>query len=85
MSQQKGNAEVLIVVGDASETLDTLYPYHRLRESGFEPVPCGSEARRYQMVLHEQPAGWDLTREWEGYTIQSDIAFKDIPTGPPAK
>lgn len=57
MSQPEGKGEVLIVVGDASETLDTLYPYHRLGESGFEPVPCGPEARRYQMVLHEQPPG----------------------------
>jgi len=78
VSQSEGKAEVLIVIGDASETLDTLYPYHRLRESGFEPVPCGPEARRYQMVLHEQPPGWDLTREWEGYTIQAKVAFRDV-------
>ena len=31
------------------------------------------------MVLHEVPAaGWDITREFEGYTIQADIAFRDI-------
>jgi len=29
---------VLIVIGDATETVDTLYPYYRLQEDGFEPV-----------------------------------------------
>ena len=31
-------AKVLIIVGDASETLDTIYPYYRLQEEGFLPV-----------------------------------------------
>ncbi|MEL0239138.1 MAG: peptidase, partial [Gammaproteobacteria bacterium] len=26
--------KVLIIVGDASETLDTLYPFYRLQEAG---------------------------------------------------
>ena len=30
--------KVLIIVGDASETLDTMYPYYRLIEAGFQPV-----------------------------------------------
>ena len=69
---------VLIVVGDASETLDTLYPYYRLQEAGFEPVVAGPERRRYHTVLHEQPEGWDVTREWEGYTIEATAAFADV-------
>ena len=72
--------KVLIIVGEATETVDTLYPYYRLKESGFEPVVAGPERRRYNMVLHEIPPDWDghVTREYEGYTIQADIAFKDI-------
>jgi len=72
--------KVLIIVGDATETVDTLYPYYRLQEDGFEAVVAGPEKRRYHMVMHEIPADWDgmVTREWEGYTIQADIAFKDI-------
>ena len=70
--------KVLIIVGDATETVDTLYPFLRIQEEGFTPVVAGPEARRYQMVLHEVPAGWDITREYEGYTIQADIAFKDV-------
>ncbi len=49
---------VLIIVGDATETLDTMYPYYRLQEAGFQPVVAAPEKRRYQMVLHEvKPAG----------------------------
>jgi protease I len=72
--------KVLIIVGEATETVDTLYPYYRLQEDGFEPVVAGPEKRRYHMVLHEIPPDWDgqVTREFEGYTIQADIAFKDV-------
>jgi len=70
--------KVLIIVGDATETVDTLYPYYRLIEGGYEPVVAAPEKRLYQMVLHEVKPGWTITKEWEGYTIQADIAFKDI-------
>ncbi len=70
--------QVLIIIGDATETVDTLYPFLRVQEEGFAPVVAGPEARRYQMVLHEVPPGWDITRELEGYTIQADIAFHDV-------
>ena len=50
-------SEVLIIVGDAVETMDTLYPVIRLREDGFVPVVAGPDCRRYQMVLHEVPEG----------------------------
>jgi len=30
--------KVLIIVGDATETVDTLYPYYRLQEDGFESI-----------------------------------------------
>ena len=70
--------QVLIIVGDAVETLDTLYPYYRLQEEGFQPVVAAPERRRYPMVMHEISPGWTITREWEGYTIDADIAFADI-------
>jgi len=72
--------KVLIIIGEATETVDTLYPIYRLQEDGFEPVVAGPENRRYHMVLHEIPPDWDgnVTREFEGYTIQADIAFKAV-------
>ena len=74
----RASNKVLIIVGDATETVDTLYPYYRLQEDGFEPVVAAPEKRRYHMVLHEIPDGWEVSREFEGYTIQADIAFRDV-------
>ena len=72
------NNKILLIIGDASETLDTFYPYYRLQEEGFEPVVAAPEKRRYQLVLHEVKPGWTITKEWEGYTLEADIAFKDV-------
>jgi protease I len=69
---------VLIVVGDATETVDTLYPFYRLQEAGFRPVVAGPERRTFQMVMHEVRPGWTITREWEGYQITADLAFSEI-------
>lgn len=70
--------KVLVIIGDAAETVDTLYPYYRLIEAGFQPVVAAPERRKYQMVLHEVKPGWTITKEWEGYSIDAEIAFKDI-------
>lgn len=69
---------VLIVIGDATETVDTLYPYFRLQEDDFRPVVAAPAKRRYHTVLHEVAPGWDITREFEGYTIEADVAFRDV-------
>ena len=70
--------KALIVIGDATETVDTLYPFYRLIEGGYTPVVTAPEKRKYQMVMHENKPGWTITKEWEGYTINADIAFKEI-------
>ena len=72
------DSKVLLIVGDASETVDTLYPYFRLQEDGFVPVVAAPEKRKYQMVLHEVKPGWTITKEWEGYTIDADVSFDEI-------
>lgn len=70
--------KVLIIIGDAAETLDTMYPYYRIIEAGFTPVVAAPEKRLYQMVMHEIKPGWTITKEWEGYTIQADVTFSEI-------
>lgn len=70
--------KVLVVIGDATETVDTLYPYYRLQEDGFVPVVAAPEKRRYQMVMHEVKPGWTITKEWGGYSLQADVAFSEI-------
>ena len=53
-------------LGDATEALDTFYPYFRLLEAGFEVDVAGPEARLYHTVLHEIPPDssipWDITQ-----------------------
>ena len=71
-------SDVLLVIGDASETVDTLYPYFRLQEAGFRPYVIAPEKRLHQMVLHEVRPGWTITKEWDGYQIMADAAFADI-------
>lgn len=70
--------KALIVIGDASETLDTLYPYYRLQEAGIQPVVIAPEKRTYQMVMHEVRPGWTITKEWEGYQLDADLAFAEV-------
>ena len=47
--------KILMPLGDATEALDTFYPYFRLAEDGYEVVVAGPEARLYHSVLHEIP------------------------------
>lgn len=71
-------SKVLIVIGDATEVLDTMYPFFRLPEDGFDVVVAGPERKLYHMVLHERPPGWDITQETAGYHLQSDVAFREV-------
>ena len=73
-------ARVLMPIGDATEVLDTMYPYFRLPEDDFEVVVAGPQARLYHMVLHEIPpdSHWDITRESPGYHLRADVAFEDV-------
>jgi putative intracellular protease/amidase len=32
------NPKVLLIIGDATETVDTLYPFYRLIEGGYTPI-----------------------------------------------
>ena len=74
--------KVLMPIGDATEALDTFYPFFRLPEDGFEVVVAGPEARLYHTVLHEIPPDssvpWDITQERPGYFIEATVAFRDV-------
>ncbi len=82
-TQDKPKArKVLMPIGDATECVDTLYPFFRVAEDGFQMVVAGPEARLYHMVLHEVPPNavvpWDITEERPGYHIKADVAFRDV-------
>src|SRR5256712_1969588 len=70
--------KVLLVIGDAAEVLDTLYPLHRIREDGFQVLVAGPEKRTYHLVQHDRHPDWDITVESPGYALAADIAFRDV-------
>src|SRR5262249_49168628 len=70
--------KVLLVIGDAAEVFDTLYPLHRIREDDFQVVVAAPEKRLYHLVMHDTHPDWDITVESPGYKLASDIAFRDI-------
>jgi protease I len=71
-------SRILLPIGDAAEAIDTLYPYYRVREEGYEAVVAGPEARTYHLVMHEIPPGWDITREGPSYHLAATVAFRDV-------
>ena len=70
--------KVFLVIGDAAEVLDTMYPLHRLREAGYRVDVAGPEKRAYHLVQHDTHPDWDITVESPGYRLTADIAFRDI-------
>ena len=74
--------KVLLPIGDGTEVLDTLYPFFRLPEDGFEVIVAGPKARSYHGVMHEIPPEenipWDITREQPAYHVKATVAFRDV-------
>jgi protease I len=72
------SGKVLLVVGDAAEVIDTVYPLMRLQEAGYQVVVAGPDRQTYCLVQHQRTEGWTITQETAGYGIQADIAFRDV-------
>jgi deglycase len=70
--------KVLLVIGDAAEVFDTMYPLHRIREDGYQVIVAGPAKRIYHLVQHDTHPDWDITVESPGYKLAADIAFRDI-------
>ena len=69
---------VLLIIGDAAEVTDTLYPYFRVQEDGYGVTVAAPEKRLYHLVMHDAHPDWDITVESAGYRLASDIAFRDV-------
>ena len=70
--------KVLIITGDAGESYETLYAYHRMLEEGIEPVIAAPSKRRLHLVIHDFEPGWDTYVERQGYGVESHITFNDV-------
>jgi protease I len=70
--------KVLILTGDAGESLEVLYPYQRLLEEGYEVHIAAPKKKRLQFVVHDFVEGFDTYTEKPGYTWPADLAFSEV-------
>jgi protease I len=70
--------KVLILTGDAGESLEVLYPYQRLLEEGYEVHIAAPSKKKLQLVVHDFVEGFDTYTEKPGYTWDADLAFADV-------
>jgi protease I len=71
-------SKVLILTGDAAESLEVMYPYQRLLEEGYEVHIAGPSKKKLQFVVHDFVDGYDTYTEKPGYTWDADLAFADV-------
>lgn len=71
-------SKIVILTGDAAETLEVFYPYHRLQEAGFEVHIAAPEKKKLQFVVHNFVDGFDTYTEGPGHHWPADIAFADV-------
>jgi deglycase len=69
--------KVLMLAGDAAESLEVMYPYQRLLEAGYEVEIAAPSKKKLQFVVHDFVDGYDTYTEKPGYTWDADLAFSD--------
>ena len=70
--------KVLILTGDAGESLEVLYPYQRLKEEGYEVEIAGPSKKKLHFVVHDFEPGFDTYTEKPGYSWNADLAFANV-------
>lgn len=74
--------KVLILTGDAAESLEVMYPYQRLKEEGYEVHIAALTKKKLHFVVHDFEPGFDTYTEKPGYSWNADISFADVdPAG----
>src|SRR3984893_2321109 len=70
--------KVLILTGDAAESLEVMYPYQRLLEEGYDVKIAGPTKKKLHFVVHDFEPGYDTYTEKPGYSWDADMAFADV-------
>src|SRR2546423_14290749 len=70
--------KVLILTGDAAESLEVMYPYQRLKEEGYDVQIAATSKKKLHFVVHDFEPGYDTYTEKPGYSWDADLAFKDV-------
>ncbi|MDH6120688.1 DJ-1/PfpI family protein [Kitasatospora sp. GAS204B] len=70
--------KVLLVTGDAAESLEVLYPYQRLQEEGYQVDIAAPSKKKLRFVVHDFEDGFDTYTEKPGYSWPADLAFAEV-------
>ena len=70
--------QVLILTGDAAESLEVMYPYQRLKEEGYEVHIAAPTKKKLHFVVHDFEPGYDTYTEKPGYSWNADISFAEV-------
>lgn len=70
--------KILILAGDAAESLEVMYPYQRLREEGYQVLIAAPSKKKLHFVVHDFEPGYDTYTEKPGYSWDADLAFADV-------
>ncbi len=73
-----GGPKVLILTGDAAESLEVIYPYQRLLEEGYDVQIAAPSKKKLHFVVHDFEPGYDTYTEKPGYSWNADLAFADV-------
>ncbi|MCS7458639.1 DJ-1/PfpI family protein [Paenibacillus doosanensis] len=69
--------KILLITGDAVESLEVYYPYYRVLEAGYEAVIASPKKKTLRTVVHDFE-GWDTYTEKPGYQLDSHVSFADV-------
>lgn len=75
----KGNLmkRILILTGDAGESLEVYYVLHRLQEEGWRAEIAAPTKKILQLVVHDFEPHMETYTEKLGYRIEATLAVKD--------
>ena len=69
---------VLVLVGDAAEELDAMYPIFRMREAGYAADVAALTKRDVQLVIHDFDPESDAYTEKNGRKLPVDVTFAEV-------
>ena len=68
----------LLLSGDAAEELDTMYPYYRVQEGGWDVDVSSRTLRDIQLVIHEFDPNSDAYVEKSGRKLPVDVPWSEV-------
>ena len=69
---------ILMLTGDAGESLEILYPKYRLEEEGWKVEIAALQKRPIRAVVHDFEDGFDTYTEKPGYLVPVDLGVDDV-------